>query len=94
MAAIAAAEEAAELNEMNNDSDMDSDGMGSRSYKPKKPTASLLKQAENGVLKQLTKAIDGHRVTARYCCGGRVSIVTSAAAKAKNNIASPQIVLR
>lgn len=37
-----------------------------------KPIASLLHMAERGILKQLTKAIDGKQVTARYCCGGRV----------------------
>jgi hypothetical protein len=40
--------------------------------KRKKPMPSLLALAERGILKQLTKAIDGQRVTARYCCGGRV----------------------
>jgi hypothetical protein len=37
-----------------------------------KPMASLLHLAERGILKQLSKAVDGQRVTARYCCGGRV----------------------
>ncbi|KAH8781759.1 hypothetical protein F5882DRAFT_143692 [Hyaloscypha sp. PMI_1271] len=40
--------------------------------KRKKPMPSLLALAERGILKQLTKAIDGQQVTARYCCGGRV----------------------
>jgi hypothetical protein len=42
-----------------------------RRPKHKKPMPSLLALAERGILK-LTKAIDGRRVTARYCCGGRV----------------------
>jgi hypothetical protein len=43
-----------------------------RRPKPKKPMPSLITLAERAILKQLTKAIDGRRVTARYCCGGRV----------------------
>ncbi|KAN0098925.1 hypothetical protein V8E51_014588 [Hyaloscypha variabilis] len=43
-----------------------------RQPKRTKPITSLLQLAERGILKQLTKAIDGKRVTARYCCGGRV----------------------
>jgi hypothetical protein len=44
----------------------------SKRQKRKKPMPSLIALAERGILKQLTKAIDGERVTARYCCGGRV----------------------
>ncbi|KAE9373080.1 hypothetical protein N431DRAFT_337950 [Stipitochalara longipes BDJ] len=43
-----------------------------RRSKRTKPIPSLLQLAEIGILKQLTKAVDGQRVTARYCCGGRV----------------------
>jgi hypothetical protein len=48
-------------------------------HKKPKPMASLLELAERGILKQLAKAIDGQRVTARYCCGGRVRRLPPAA---------------
>jgi hypothetical protein len=47
--------------------------------KKSKPMASLLHLAERGILKQLSKAVDGQRVTARYCCGGRVRALPPAA---------------
>jgi hypothetical protein len=40
---------------------------------PKKPMASLLKQAESAALKFLSDAIGQNDTTSRYCCGGRVA---------------------
>lgn len=37
------------------------------------PMKSLLKLAEDGILKNLTKAVDGQEVAARYCCGGSIA---------------------
>jgi hypothetical protein len=95
----------ASLNEAQSGDDSKSDGSSPSPVqhsiypkKPKKPIASLRKQAENAVLKQLTKAIDGHRVTARYCCGGRVltalSLDAGKASKNKTCPISPPVVLR
>jgi hypothetical protein len=42
--------------------------------KPVKPVATLAEMAERRVLGQLTKDVTIKRVTARYCCGGRVGI--------------------
>ncbi|KAH6720139.1 hypothetical protein BKA61DRAFT_708256 [Leptodontidium sp. MPI-SDFR-AT-0119] len=36
------------------------------------PMKSLVKLAEEAVIKSLSKAVDGEQVTARYCCGGSI----------------------
>lgn len=44
-------------------------------------------------MKQLTKAVDGRRVTARYCCGGRVRSLPSAVPDEKPRKVS-QLIMR
>ncbi|KAE9373086.1 hypothetical protein N431DRAFT_465390 [Stipitochalara longipes BDJ] len=74
---------------------MDSDGSSIITRtKPTKPMTSLLKQAENAVLKQLTKAIDGHQAKTRYCCGGSIPVAVYASAKSDPSISSTPVVLR
>ena len=65
-------EEDDEEDEEDDDEDEESTCGHEKRQKRKKPMPSLLALAERGILKLLTKAVDGQRVTARYCCGGRV----------------------
>jgi hypothetical protein len=63
-------------------------------HKKPKPMASLVQLAERGILKQLTKAIDGQRVTARYCCGGRVRALPPGSLPFQNENEKPRKVPR
>jgi hypothetical protein len=89
----------AEIDEADSDSDGPPLSPGPFSYeKEKKPMASLRKQVETVILKQLTKALEGNSSLARYCCGGRVLTTLSAeSSTVSKNLTvpvSPPIILR